>query len=91
MGDEGKEKNTDRWEDSIKVMKREILDYKVRIDSLQINIHEQEKEIDSLKNRRVSIEKEKIIEVDRVKKLPTTSGVEYLKEKIKDYEKETEK
>lgn len=58
------------------------------IDSLISEIEIRESIIDSLENKRTSIIKEKIKEINQVRSLPTTEGVEFLKKNLEEYEKE---
>lgn len=75
------------------VKKIETLDEQIRldesiIDSLENNISLRESLIDSLSFSHQEIIVEKVIEVDKVRELPLTESVEFLIEKLRDYEED---
>lgn len=60
--------------------------YMVRIDSLERVILEQKNEISHLKDSVIKVDSVRTIKIESIKKLPTDSGVNYLKQKLREYE-----
>ena len=72
--------------DSIETLKIDIQKHEAIIDSLNKKLSFRESIIDSLLILRDKVKTEKIEKIEAVRKLPTTSGVEFLKQKLSEYE-----
>lgn len=65
---------------------RENTVIKEKIDTLVIEVTKTQEVVKTLKDSIKVIEKWKVREIDNVMSLPTDSGVEFLKEKLRKYE-----
>lgn len=87
IGIQSKLTNKDReLRDSIETLRIDIQKHEAIIDSLNKKLIFRESIIDSLLILRDKVKTEKIEKIEAVRRLPTTSGVEFLKQKLSEYE-----
>lgn len=74
-------------QDSIEILRIDVQKNEAIIDSLNKKLIFRESIIDSLLILRNEVKTEKIEKIEEIRKLPITSGVEFLKQKLSEYEK----
>lgn len=85
------EKSTTPSKDMTEEIEKLIQPEREKIDSLTLEIQGKEEIINRLRDSLKNMEVTRIYKVDSIRKLPTTEGVEFLRNKLREFESKYQK